>query len=99
MVGDDRTHPPEPERGDLRQHFPFVRDAGTEHVVEGRDAIGRDDDEAVAEVVNVPDLASTIGLARGERGLENERGKRQHDTRPERVSILQGSPRADNNNI
>src|SRR5262245_27154878 len=77
MIGDDRLRPLEPERGNLRQHLPFVGDARAEHVVERRDAIAGDDEQAVAEIVNVAHLALTVGPAVGKRGLENRGGERQ----------------------
>ncbi len=65
VVCDDRTRPVEPERGDLRQDLPLVGDAGSEHVVEGRNAIGCDDEELVAEIVDVADLSLPIRRAPG----------------------------------
>jgi len=71
VVRHDRSGPVEPERRDLRQDFAFVGNAGTEHVVEGRDAIARDDEQAVAELVDVADFALTIGQPAGNRRLKN----------------------------
>jgi hypothetical protein len=41
----------------------LVGDAGGQHPVEGADAVGGDDDEAVAKVVDVADLTAAAGLA------------------------------------
>ena len=49
----------EPERRQLRQHAALVGNAGAEHVVERRDAIGRDDQQVrVVDRVDVAHLAS-----------------------------------------
>ena len=49
----------EPERGQLREHAALVGDAAAEHVVEGRDAIGGDDQEVrVVDGVDVTHLAT-----------------------------------------
>ena len=49
----------EPERGQLREHAALVGDAAAEHVVEGRDAIGGDDQEVrVVDRVDVTHLAT-----------------------------------------
>ena len=61
MIGDDRPRAFEPERGDLREDLALVGNARAEHVVEGRDAIGRDDQQAIAEIVDVADLSLSIG--------------------------------------
>ena len=82
----------EPERRNLREHLALVGDAGAEHVVERRDAIGGDDQQAVAEVVEVADLALAIGRAAGERGVENGCGERATDFLvPGKARILQGT--------
>ena len=43
MVGDDVAKEVEPEKGNLGQHSAFVRNARGQHIVEGGDAIGRDE--------------------------------------------------------
>ena len=99
MIRDDRLRALEPEHRDLGEHFPFVGNARAEHVIERRDAIGGDDQQLVAEVVNIADLALTFGLPRGQRRLKNGCGKGQHDVPAGKIRILQGTPRAGNNNI
>ena len=46
----------EPEGGDLRQHPPLVGNAGRQHPVEGADPVGADQQQAVAQIVNVAHL-------------------------------------------
>src|SRR5687767_65883 len=48
----------EPEIRDLREDRPLVRDAGRQHDVERGDAIGGDEEVAVAEVVDVAHFAA-----------------------------------------
>ena len=59
VVRDHVLKQPEPEERELREDRALVRDAGGQHHVEGADAVGGDDQEAVAEVVDVPHLAPT----------------------------------------
>jgi hypothetical protein len=58
VVGDGVFEEVEPEGGDLGEDLPLVRDAGAEHVVEGGDAVGGDEEKVVAEGVEVADLAA-----------------------------------------
>ena len=58
VVRDDLGEAAEPEVRELREDLPLVRDAGREHAVEGGDAVGRDEEEAVAEVVDVAHLSA-----------------------------------------
>ena len=48
----------EPEGRQLRQHLPFIGNAGREDVIERRDAISRDDQERIAKIVDVADFSS-----------------------------------------
>ena len=48
----------EPEGRQLREHAALVGDAGAEHVVERGDAIGGDDQQVLAEIVDVAHLAT-----------------------------------------
>ena len=52
------AQPLEPERADLRQHATLVGNAGGQDPVEGADAVGADQQQLVAQVVNVADLAA-----------------------------------------
>ena len=58
MVRDDVAGAAEPERRQLVEHAALVGDAGAQHVVERRDAIGRDEDQVVAGRVHIADLAA-----------------------------------------
>ena len=62
VVGDDVAEVLEPEGRQLRQDAPLVRDAGPEHVIEGRDAVRGNDDEDVAGRVDVAHLAGAEAL-------------------------------------
>jgi hypothetical protein len=77
MVVDQRSRAFEPKRGDLGEYFAFVRNARPENPVERRDAVGRHDQQLVAELIDVSNLALPIGRAIAERGLEKRRGQRQ----------------------
>ena len=64
----------EPERGQLRQHLALVGDARPEDVVERRDAVGRDDEQVVAGVVEVAHLAAAERGEAGKRGASSGAG-------------------------
>ena len=64
------AHALEPEPGKLRQHLPLVRYAGAEHVVERGDAIGGDDQQLVADLVDIANLAAAVKSQAIELGLE-----------------------------
>ena len=57
MVGNDVFHLPKPERGDLGQYIALVGNAFVHDNIEGGNAVGGDDQEAVAEIVDVPHFA------------------------------------------
>ena len=63
----------EPERRELREHFALVGNARPEHVVERRDAIGRDDEQVLAEIVDVADFAAPRERETGEIRFEERR--------------------------
>ena len=48
----------EPEIGNLRQHLAFARDAVGHDDVEGGDAVGGDEEQAVAQIKYLPHLAA-----------------------------------------
>ena len=54
------AHALEPEPRELRQHLALVGDAGAEHVVERGDAIGGDDEQLIADLVDVAHLAAAM---------------------------------------
>ncbi len=63
----------EPEGRQLRQHAALVGDARSKHVVERRDAIGRDDQQMVAEIVHVADFSAARERQAREIGFQNDR--------------------------
>ena len=67
----------EPERRQLREDLALVGNPGAKHVVEGRDAIGRDDQQVVPDFVHVANLAAAMEGESGERGFE-EWGSSRH---------------------
>ena len=97
---DDSGRASEPEDGNLREHLALVGDARSQDVVERRNPIGRHDQQAVVEIVNIADLAVAIGPASGERGFENGRGERQQNSLAEKkMHLTKERARVDNNNI
>ena len=71
-----------------------------EHVIERRDAIGGDDEQPVAELVDVADLSRPVGLAAVERGVGTGAASCGKGFLVlERRRILQGRGIADNNHI
>ena len=63
----------EPERRQLREHFALVGNAGAEDVVERGDAIGGDDEQVLAEIVDVANLAAPRERQAVEMGFEDDR--------------------------
>ena len=59
----------EPEERDLGEYFAFAGDAGGEHVIEGGDAIGSDEQQMFADGVEVADFAAREQGKAGEIGL------------------------------
>ena len=57
--------------GNLRQHFAFARNAVGHDDVEGGDAVGGDEQQTVAEIENLADLAAFHFLDSGQIKLEN----------------------------
>ena len=58
VVGHDVGGQPKPVLRHAREHSPLAWDRVREDVVEGRDAIGGDDQQPVVQVVNVADFAA-----------------------------------------
>ncbi len=58
MVRDGVGEEVEPEVRELGENLAFVWDARAEDVIEGRDAVGGDEDEFVSDGVEVADLAA-----------------------------------------
>jgi hypothetical protein len=71
MVFDGVFQEVEPEEGELGEDTTLVRDAGTEDIVEGGDAVGGDEEELVlVERVDVAYLAAGSERETAEIGLE-----------------------------
>ena len=66
VIGDKVAGPAEPERRNLGQDLALVWNARPEHVVKRRDAVRRDDQQLVPEVVDIAHLAALIGSAMGD---------------------------------
>ena len=83
VVGDDVARFSEPERRQLCEHLPLVGDARPKHVVKGRNAIGRDNQQdagVVRKCVDVANLALRMASQAVKRCFENERGRWQWGT-------------------
>ena len=76
VVRDDVRQLVEPERRQLGQHLALVRDAGAQHVVEGGDAVGGDQEQRVVRGRNVADFPGAKPGDRREIGLDNRSGGR-----------------------
>ena len=74
----------EPEDGDLVEDLSLVGDAGREDDVERGDAVGGDEQERVAEVVDVADFAAA-GEWEGEGGLGDGAG---HDAAHSSAAVI-----------
>jgi len=59
MVRHERCETLEPEKGNLREHFAFARNAVGHDDVEGGDAVAGDEQQGVAEVKQVADFAAS----------------------------------------
>ena len=57
MMLDRAAQKLEPEKRNLRQHNPLIRDSVCHHHVERADPVGRDYQKLIAQVINVPHLA------------------------------------------
>ena len=53
--------PIEPKRGYLRQYAPLVGYAGGKYPVEGADAVGADQQELIADVIDIAYFAAADG--------------------------------------
>jgi hypothetical protein len=54
------AQPLEPEASQCSEDAPLVRDGRWQNPIEGTDAIGGDNDEAIAQIVDVPNFAATV---------------------------------------
>jgi hypothetical protein len=75
MVGHDVCGLAEPEIGDLGKHFTLARNGVRQHHVEGRQAVGSDDQQAIArQGIDVPHFAAMDQLKAGQVRLQQGRG-------------------------
>ena len=81
--------------GDLGEHLAFAGDAVGHDAVEGRDAVGGDEEEPVSEVEEVTNLAVAIGSGPVEACIE-EWSSRRHGGLGRKGGIL--SARGDDRN-
>src|ERR1700761_9353908 len=75
VVGHHVLQEIEPEQRELGEHASFVRDPGSEHVIEGGDAVGSDEQKMIAiDLVNVADLAARVELQFWDVGVQQYGG-------------------------
>ena len=70
MMPHEIAHALEPERGQLREDLALVGDPRSEDIVERRDAVGRDDEQVVADLVDVAHFAATVQRQTSQGGFE-----------------------------
>ncbi len=71
VIGDDGLEQVEPENRERGEHAALVGNGCGEDVVEGRKAVGGDDDQEIAGGVDVANLAAGVALNAGQAGLED----------------------------
>ena len=60
MVGDDIFEEVEPEERELGEDLAFIGDSAAQDVVEGGDAVGRDEEKTIAgESIDIADFAAS----------------------------------------
>ena len=73
VIGHDVLQEVEPEQRNLGQHLSLVWNAGRQNVVESRNAIGGDEQQAVAvQTINVANLAAGVKLEIREFGVQED---------------------------
>ena len=71
VVGDDVLQEIEPEQGELGQHAALLRDAGGQHIVEGGDAVGGDEEQMiVTDQIKVADFPAGEKLQAGKISMQ-----------------------------
>src|SRR5205823_6963765 len=83
----ETAHAFEPERRELVQDFALVGNPRAEDVVERGDSIRCDDEQIVADAINVADLAAAVKREIGKRSFEQGRGCYQEVPRGEAESL------------
>ncbi len=72
MIGHGVAQQIEPEKAHLRQHAPFFGDAGGQDVIEGRNAVGGDNQQPLRMLrifINVADFAAAAQFQSGDVGF------------------------------
>ena len=87
VVGHHVAEQLEPEERELGEHLALVRDRVGQHHVERAEAVGRDEQQPVAEVVEVADLALGVGRRRKLRHEWLLEGSSVSGRRPARSAI------------
>ena len=78
VMRDEISHLLEPEARELREHLALVGNAGTENVVERGDAIRRDDEQLIANLVDIAHFAATMERQAGQGGFEQGSASGDH---------------------
>src|SRR5919109_304050 len=74
MVLRDGFQEIKPEQRELREHATFVGNAGGQHIIEGRDAVGGDEQQMlVVHAIDVSHLAAGVQLQFGKISLQQDR--------------------------
>ena len=70
-LGDDVLEKLKPEQRQLRQYASLFRDAGGQHVIESRDAVGGHEQQVIGiDLVDVADFSAGVEFKFGDIGLE-----------------------------
>ena len=72
MRGREVAEKIEPENRKLRQHLAFIGNARGQDVVERRDAVGRDNQQTVADAIYIAHFAAAVAFHACEIGFEND---------------------------
>ena len=70
MIRNHITQKIEPKQCHLRQHAPFVGNPGGENVVERRNTIRRDNQEAIFVLINVANFSASAQRVAGQIGFK-----------------------------
>ncbi len=72
MIFDDALRLLKPERGNLSEYFPFVRNPLRHHDVVRREPVGRDNEEMLADFIHIADLAPLYEVELGKIRLSDD---------------------------
>jgi hypothetical protein len=73
MIGDEIAEVVEPEEGNLREYPAFAWYSRGQHMIEGRDSIGRDHEQEIPHRIEIADLTSGKQLQVFEFGSDERR--------------------------